>query len=121
MFKQRRHYNKSASRRKVQAVGGQFNRPRRTPIEITSATSNMITPNNVSVVFNQVVYYTGTLPGWTVLLKTVTAVIRISPTTFTLSFSGAIVATDLINIPFEDPAFRNAAGGYVHPSVVEAA
>lgn len=120
MFKQRRHYNKSASRRKVQAVGGQNIRVRRTPIELVSIEHNAIVTTHTLVTFDQVVYYTGELPGWTKGATTVSGVTQVSPTSFSLAWSALIVATDVIDIPFEDPAFRNAAGGYVHPATFEA-
>ena len=121
MFKQRKHYNKTPSRRKVPGTGAQTIRVRRTPIEIVSLTHNAIVTTHTAVVFDQPVIYTGILPGWTKGGTTVIGVIQIDAVTFTLTWSALIVATDVIDIPFEDPAFRNNAGGYVHTSSVEAA
>jgi len=42
-----------------------------------------------------------------------TAVTRVSPSVYDLTYAGAVAAANVITIPDRDPAFRNASGGYV--------
>lgn len=111
MFRQKRSYNKTPSRRRVPGVGAQTQLTRRTPIGINSFTH---TTDTGTVTFDQPVILTG-LPGWTdAASHTVVSAVMTSPTVMTIVFSGTI--TTPVSIPFEDPAVRNSAGGYVRPA-----
>ena len=111
MFKQRRHYNKTPSRRKVPGVGAENERGRRTPIGIVSASHAL---GVLTVTFDQPVILKG-LPGWTDNGgHVITAAVMTSATVGSFTFDGT-VATPL-TIPFEDPGIRNSAGGYVRPA-----
>lgn len=115
--KQNRRYNKNPQRRKIPGVGAEATRPRRTPIIPTippRATSAV-----VIVTFNVPVIVKG-LPGWTgPTAQHVISVVQNSPTQLTLTFSASIITETLITIPFEDPAIRHMAGGFVQPGQYE--
>jgi hypothetical protein len=98
-------------------VGGEAQLARRTPIGIVIAVN--ATPN-VTVTFDQPVIYSGILPGWTTFddAQTCDLVTRTSDTVWVLHFTGLVVLP--INIPFEDPAFRNSGGGYVRDVTIPA-
>jgi hypothetical protein len=90
------------------------NRPVPTvPIGIVSATKATTT---ITVVFNQPVglkgvpAYTTNISGVTVLSATLS-----SPTTLVLTFSASVATATSLIIPFEEPAIRNASGGYANP------
>lgn len=106
-----RRYNKTPSRRKVQGVGAQTLRGRRTPIK---PTFGIPSTTHVQVTFDQPVIYTGILPGWVGPTgQTVVSLVIDDPLNVTLAFSSAVAGGTDVTIPFEDPAFRNNAGGYV--------
>ena len=95
------------------------NRPQpTTPIFIStiSATGTVLT-----VVFNQPISLNG-VPQYAVDVAGVTPVsaAMTSPTTITITYSGAITAATGITIPYEEPAVRNSSGGYVgtHAAVI---
>lgn len=117
MTRQQRRYNKNPLRRKIPGVGAQ-NRPTvRTPIGIVSA---VLSVNQITVTFDTAVF-SPALPGWSAPpalgsdQRTVSAVTQVSPVEFVLTMSGAVLAASDLTIPFEDPGFRNTAGGYVRP------
>ena len=119
MFKQRKHYNKSPMRRKVPGVGAETYRGTRTPITFTWATDAL--PTDAIVTFDQAVVAKGTLPAWSINSVGVTLLSATmeTATTARLHFSGSIATASLITVPFEDPTFRNSAGGYVNAGLVE--
>jgi hypothetical protein len=85
------------------------------PILITSAAKN---GTDLVLIFDQVVVLSGT-PGITTNLAGVTPVsaAKSSPNVVTITYSAAITTATSINLPFRDPAIRNASGGFVTSSV----
>lgn len=108
----RARYKNATLRRQQFSPGSANLRPRRTPIV---PTIGAISGSTLPVTFPEPVIYSGSLPGWTTTTRSVTAVSVTSPTTVTLTFSGALTGTSPLSVPFEDQAFRNLAGGYVQP------
>jgi 3-hydroxy-3-methylglutaryl CoA synthase len=112
-MQQRRRYNKTPSRRKVPGTGAQTKLVSRTPIIASEANRS---GNDFVVAFDCAVVSNG-IPQWTTGAGAVPiTVAENTPTNYTLHYAASIVAED-ITIPFEDPAFRNAAGGYVLPTI----
>jgi hypothetical protein len=108
-MKIRRRYNKTPSRRRIPGTGAQTYRGTRTPINVINFAVLLAVE---TVTFDGPTQYSGILPGWVDANgETVSAVEVISPTVVKLTFTDE--PTLPITIPFEDPAFRNAAGGYV--------
>jgi hypothetical protein len=85
-----------------------------TPIGIASVTKSGST---MTVVFNQPVSLKG-VPQYTTNLAgvTPTAAAMTAPNTVNVTFSAAVATATSLNIPHEDPAIRNASGGFVSPS-----
>jgi hypothetical protein len=85
-----------------------------TPIGIVSANS---AGSVITLVLDQPVTLSG-VPGYTTDLSGVTAVSAglTSPAQLAVTFSGAITTATALNIPFNEPAVRNAAGGFVVPT-----
>lgn len=107
-----RRYNLSPTRRataaRVTVAPGASNRlARRTPIAVT--TSNRVLSTKV-IVFDQPVILKG-VPQYTVAGNLPTAAVRGPENTVTLTYAAAPI--DPVVIPFEDPAVRNSAAGYV--------
>src|SRR5687768_17011230 len=67
----------------------------------------------MTIAFAQVVVLKGT-PQYTTDLAGITAIsaAMTTPTTLALTFSAAVATATELNVPFEDPAVRNASGGY---------
>ena len=82
------------------------------PIGIVSATKATTV---MTIVFDQAVSLKG-VPKYTTDLAGVTAVsaAMTSPTTLAVTFSATVATATELNIPFEDPAVRNASGGYAN-------
>lgn len=113
----RRRYNKTPQRRKIPGVGAQTFRGSRTPIGVVSISEAM---SVVTVTFDQPVQLGPVLPGWTATAGAATVVsvaqFGVAGNVFKVTFSEA--PTGEIDIPFEDPGFRNSAGGYVRDSSI---
>jgi len=109
-----RRYNKTPMRRKeVNAPGGASQITRRTPIIPDPGAA---AGNTIPVVLTSPC----SLNGVPQFLATVAAApaapvsaVMTTPLLCTLTYSGA--PTSPLVIPFEDPALRNNAGGYVQP------
>ena len=84
-----------------------------TPVSIVSVTK---AASVMTIVLNQPVALKG-VPALTTNLAWVTATAAnlTSPTTLALTFSAAITTATSLVTPFEDPALRNASGGYLNP------
>jgi hypothetical protein len=82
------------------------------PIGVSSAAKS---GSVATIVFNQAVSLDG-VPKYTTNLSgiTATAASLTSPTTVALTFSASIATATSLNIPFEEPAVRNASGGYAN-------
>lgn len=107
-LRQQRRYNLTPARRKITGPGASAQQARRTPIKILSFSHTL---GVGTVTFDQPVVLDG-LPGWTDSAShTVTAAVMASATVMTITFSGTI--TTPVTVPFEDPALRNNAAGYV--------
>ena len=99
------------SRRK----NSQANRPQPTaPISITAATK---TGSTLSITFNQPVSLKG-VPQYTTNVAGATPIsaFMASPTLLSITFSAALTSATIVNIPYEEPAVRNASGGFVSNS-----
>jgi hypothetical protein len=85
-----------------------------TPITVTSATA---VGSTLTIVFNQLVSLNG-VPQYTtdVAGATPTSASMTMMNTLALNFSASIAAANALNIPYEDPAIRNASGGFVATS-----
>lgn len=112
----KKHYNKNPIRRKATSTGGAANRRgTRTPITFSMSTP---TVNATTVTFNQPVSITG-VPGWfDTSTPTVTVSSAVQLTALTAQFNWAAPPSVAITVPFEDPAIRNAVGGYVNAGSV---
>jgi hypothetical protein len=93
------------------------NRPARTtPILITGG----VTAGSVlTVTFDQVVSLSG-VPQYAVDVMGVTPVSATltSPTQVAITYSATIMSATTVTIPYEEPAVRNASGGFVATSLV---
>ena len=71
----------------------------------------------VTVTFDQVVGLNGT-PKYTTDVAGADAVsaVQTSPTTVEVTFDASVAAATALNIPYEEPAVRNASGGFVSTS-----
>lgn len=108
----KRRYKNLTMRRATRTGPGTMNfRPPATPIVPTTMVHSL---SILTVTFPEPVIYSGTLPGWTNNGQTVTAVSMTSPTVWVVTFT-APTAAGAVTIPFQDPAFRNNAGGYIQP------
>jgi hypothetical protein len=111
----RKRYNKTPQRRKIPGVGAETYRGTRTPILIVQSGSlgGMI----LSVTVDQPVLVTGIpqYPDDNGILPTACDVS--GPTTFDLTYPSVPAAP--AHIPFEEPAVRNSAGGYVRSLTVD--
>src|SRR5687768_14462336 len=69
----------------------------------------------MTIVFDQAVSLKG-VPQYTTNLAGVTAVSGAMPntTTMAMTFSATVATATELNTPFEDPAVRNASGGYAN-------
>lgn len=50
-----------------------------------------------------------------------TSAVQTAPNTISVHYASAIVTDSAVNVPFEDPAVRNAAGGYYRDSTIQIA
>lgn len=97
--------------------------PRRNPAGVPNPLASIkvvsaVTSGAVLTIgFDQVITLNGT-PTYTTDLVGVTAVsaVRTNPTTIAVTFSGALTSATALNIPYADPAVRNASGGFVSTS-----
>ena len=105
--------SKSIKNRRSRRMSGQPNPPVRTiPIAISSVTKS---GSVMTIVFNQAVMLAG-IPAYTTSIAgvTATAASMTDASTVAVTFSAAITTATELNIPFEDPAIRNASGGYAN-------
>lgn len=109
---------RTSKRRAVRRRNG-TNRPiPATPIGIatvTKAGSVMTIAFNQPVSLKGVPQFTTNIAGANPLSAALT-----NPTTVALTFSAAIATATALNIPNEEPAIRNASGGFVSPSTFPA-
>ena len=91
------------------------NNPQKTAgIKVTAATA---VGSVLSVTFDQAVALTGT-PAYAVDVvgaDPVSAALT-SPTTVAITYDAAVAAATELTIPYEEPAVRNASGGFVSTS-----
>jgi hypothetical protein len=100
-----------ASRRKNPVV----NVPQPTAaIKVSSASAS---GSVLTVEFDQVIGLSGT-PKYTTDVAGADAVsaVQTSPTTIEITFDAAVAAATAVLIPYEEPAVRNASGGFVSTS-----
>lgn len=111
-----RKYNKSAARRKQATGPGSANQlTPRTPVLMGLSTP---TVNAQTATFDQPVVVSGTPSFFDTSSPTITvsSVDVLSATTVRINWSAAPTAA--ITVPFEDPAIRGFAGGYVQSGQV---
>ena len=84
------------------------------PIAVTAAVK---ATTKITVTFDQPVALKG-VPGYTTNLAGVTALsaIKTGPTTVEVTFSASVATATTLHIPYEEPAVRNASGGFVSDS-----
>jgi len=109
LTRKKRYKNQTMRRSKI-GPGTKAYAPPSTPVGITSLTHSGST---LLVVFTAPVTYTGNLPTWTNNSQHPIGVSVTSPTTATVTFSGATAASATV-IGFQDDSFRNLSGGYVN-------
>lgn len=113
----KRRYKNLTMRRATRTGPGTANQtPPQTPLQVSGAVHSA---SILTVTFSNPAIYSGILPGWTNNAQTVSGVTETSPTVWVLTFTGATAAGATV-IPFEDPAFRSFAGGYVQSGTVTA-
>jgi hypothetical protein len=102
--------NRSPRRRGVTVTKPQ----KTTAIKVTAAVA---ANTAATVTFDQVVILDG-VPQYTtdVVGATPISAAQTSPTTVVVTFSASIAAATALNIPYEEPAIRNASGGFVSTS-----
>jgi hypothetical protein len=85
-----------------------------TAIKVTAVT---VATNTVTVTFDQPVVLNDT-PQYTtdVAGATPTSATKTSATTIAITFDASVAAATELNIPYEEPAVRNASGGFVSTS-----
>lgn len=112
----KRRYNKGPIRRKAASGLGAANMiGTRTPIQFTLG---KFSTNDVTVTFDQPVVING-IPAWfdtsspTIVVE---GVEQLDASSANLTFNAP--ATGALTVPFEDPAIRNANGGYVQSGSV---
>ena len=91
------------------------NNPDRTvPIKVADVS---VAGSVATVEFDQSVLLNGT-PAYTTSVAGATAVSaeQTSPTTIEVTFSASVAAATALMIPYEEPAVRNASGGFVSTS-----
>jgi hypothetical protein len=112
----KKHYNKNPIRRKAVSTGGAANRRgTRTPITFTMGSSTTTTN---TCTFNQPVSLKG-FPAWfdtSTPTIVVTGAVQLTTNTIAVTWNSA--PSVAISVPFEDPAIRNANGGYVNAGSV---
>lgn len=111
MSSTQKRYANTAARRKTTAGVGAANRlGSRTPLVPTVTHST----NSITLTFADQVSLKGT-PNYSNGSVTVNAAVRTFPNTVVLQLSANGITSVPLSIPFEDPAIRNQAGGYVQP------
>ena len=85
-----------------------------TPINVSSASA---ASSVVTVTFDQVVTLKG-VPKYTTDVAGADAISaeQTTPTTIEVTFDASVAAATTLNIPYEEPAVRNASGGFVSTS-----
>jgi len=116
MIRQSRRYNLNPPRRKIPGVGSENQRGSRTPISFAFEVSTV----NLIAFFDQPVIFSGILPRWSTGIAgaDVVSVTRNSAISYTIVYDVSIALADSVLVPFEDPSFRNANGGYVNAGTV---
>ncbi|MFG0328778.1 MAG: hypothetical protein ACF8PN_02660 [Phycisphaerales bacterium] len=96
-------------------TNGRANRPQpTTPIGVSSVSAAGAV---LTVVFDQPVALDG-VPAYTTDVAGAVAISAAmsSATTLDLTFDADVSLATVVNIPYEDPAVRNASGGFVTPT-----
>jgi hypothetical protein len=115
MFRGTRRYNKNPQRRKVPGTGAENKLASRTPIQLLSAAADVPT-NSVELGFDQNVFIADpqAFAQWVGMEgRTITDVTQVNGSTYNITFSTSVAVGVVLGIPFESPAVRNAAGGYI--------
>jgi len=104
-------YNKNPSRRKVAGVGGETRLARRTPITILSIVR---AASNLTVTFDQPIILSG-IPDYDAdTANPPLSASQTTPVIIVIEYDNPTTGVTVI-VPFEDPAVRNRAAGYVSP------
>lgn len=111
-----RKYNKNAPRRReATAPGTSSQLTQRTPVTMSMSTP---TVNAQTATFNQPVVVSGTPEFFDTSSPTITVVSVDVLTATTVRINWSAPPTAAITVPFEDPAIRGFAGGYVQSGQV---
>jgi hypothetical protein len=104
-----------AARRARRRANSPVNNPQPTvPIKVTaaSAAGSVLTVTfDQPVILDGVPQYATDVPG-----ATATSAVMTGPATLAVTFSAAVAAATELKIPYEEPAVRNASGGFVSTS-----
>lgn len=112
----RKRYPNRVSRRKIPGVGAEAQRPRRTPIEAIAVQA--VSTSVTRITFDQPVSLKG-VPQYRMQPGNVLGTaVAINDLNTEVSITHSVLTLTSVSIPFEDPACRNAAGGYVNPTVL---
>ena len=104
-----------AARRARRRTNNLVNNPQPTvPIKVTAATA---AGSVLTVTYDGPVSLNGT-PAYTTSVAgaTATGAEQTGPTTIEVTFSASVAAATALLIPYEEPAVRNASGGFVSTS-----
>lgn len=71
----------------------------------------------LGLTFDQPVALSGT-PAYTCGAVSAVSAVQSAPNAVEITFSGVLVAATPVVIPYQDPAIRNASGGFVTPNTV---
>jgi hypothetical protein len=112
----KKRYKNLTMRRAKTGPSTKAYQPASNPVGITSITHAAST---LQVVFSSPVTYTGNLPQWLNNGTHALSVAITSPTTATITMSGA-TAAGATTVPFQDNSFRNMSAGYVNAGVYTA-
>lgn len=110
----RKRYPNRVARRKISGVGAEAKRPRRTPISILGVT---VSVGSANVQYDQDVSLAG-VPQYDFGAAGVgTGATKL--TVDTVQITGLTGTAVTVTVPFEDPAVRNTAGGFVTPQTLD--
>jgi hypothetical protein len=88
--------------------------PSQRPQPVNAVATPTISGGNVLLTFDVPVTLAG-IPQITNEGVAPTAATRPTPTTVLLDYAAPVVATDVLDIPANDPAIRTSTGGYAEP------
>lgn len=79
-------------------------------VRVTAVT---VSATNLLVTLNAPALYTGGVPAITCQGVLPNSIASVTPTTFILDYTAAVVATNAVVVPSNDPVFRTPGGGFI--------